>query len=385
MLVFARAIQGAFGALLTPSVLALLTTTFKDHKERGKAFGIYGAIAGAGAGIGLILGGVLTTYVSWRWTLFINLALAVVAITGAAMWLINDKAADHDPLDITGLILATAGLFSVVFGFSHAETASWGNPLTIGFLALAVILLTAFVRLEQKTKYPLLPLRIIMNRTRGGSLLASLFASIGIFGVFLFLTYYLQGILGWSAVKTGIAYLPMVFGLIASSIASNAILLPKVGPKILVPIGLMVSSVALYLLHNIGIHSTYNGHVLPELIILGIGFGLSLSPAFSTGTLGLEPHDAGVGSAALNTMQQVGGSIGTALLNTLAASATTAFLVGKVITPANRIGAALHGYTAAFLWSALIFVVGALVSVIVFERGDLSKLAKVDTLMANTN
>jgi EmrB/QacA subfamily drug resistance transporter len=379
MLVFARAIQGAFGALLTPSVLALLTTTFKDHDERGKAFGIYGAIAGGGAGLGLILGGVLTTYASWRWTLLVNLVFAVIAISGSIKLLLNDRPADHDPLDIKGLVLATTGLFSLVYGFSHAETTAWGNPLTIGFLAAGLILLALFTRLEFKTKYPLLPMHIMLNRTRGGSMLASLFASIGIFGVFLFLTYYLQGILGWSAVKTGVAYLPMIFGLILSSVLSNAVFLPKLGPKILVPIGLMVDAFALYLLHTIGLHSSYFGHVMPDLIILGIGFGLSLSPSFSTGTLGLAPHDAGVGSAALNTMQQVGGSIGTAALNTLAASAASAYLVGKVLTKHNVLLSQLHSYTNAFLYSAIVFVIGAIISVFVFERGNMAHLARGDT------
>jgi EmrB/QacA subfamily drug resistance transporter len=378
MLVFARAIQGAFGALLTPSVLALLTTTFKDPDERGKAFGIYGAIAGAGAGIGLILGGALTTYTSWRWTLFVNLAFAVIAITGAVMWLLNDKPADHDPLDIKGVLLATSGLFSLVYGLSHAETTSWGDPFTLGFLAVGLLLIGAFFFVEKKTKYPLLPIRILANRTRGGSMLASLFASIGIFGVFLFLTYYLQGILGWSAVKTGAAYLPMILGLIVSSIMANNFLLPKLGPKILVPFGLIVAAVALFMLHSIGIDTSYIGHIMPALVVLGIGFGLSLSPSFSTGTLGLAPHDAGVGSAVLNVTQQVGGSVGTALLNTLAASAATAYLVHKAPTATNQVLAQIHSYSSAFLYSAAFFVVGAIVSVIVFEKGNLAHLTRGD-------
>src|SRR5580700_9860113 len=193
MLVSARTVQGAFGALLAPSVLALLTTTFADPGERGKAFGIYGAIAGAGGALGLLLGGVLTSYASWRWTLFVNLAFAVSAIIGALLWLKNDEGADHDPLDLPGLFLVGGGLFSLVFGFSHAETTAWSNPYTIGFLVAGVVLLVVFASVETRTKYPLLPPRVVLNRTRGGSMLAMLFASIGLFGVFLFLTYYLQG------------------------------------------------------------------------------------------------------------------------------------------------------------------------------------------------
>jgi EmrB/QacA subfamily drug resistance transporter len=377
MLVTARSVQGAFGALLAPSVLALLTTTFTDPVERGKAFAIYGGIAGAGGAIGLLLGGILTSYVSWRWTLFVNLVFAAAAATGALLWLKNDQATDRDPLDIPGLLLVTGGLFSLVYGFSHAETTAWRNPFTIGFLILGVALLGVFTYVQTRRTHPLLPLRIVRDRTRGGSLLAMLFASIGIFGVFLFLTYYLQGTLGFSPVKTGVAFLPLVVGLAGMAQVSNRVLLPKVGPKVIVPIGLLTDAVAMYLLHLVGLHSSYFIHVFPYLLLLGLGFGLSLAPSFSTGTLGLQPHDAGVGSAALNTSQQVGGSIGTALLNTLAAGAAAAYLVGKVASPATLATAALHSYTTAFMWSSFIFVAGAVIAGLVLRPGNLKTLAGV--------
>ncbi|MGA7418161.1 MAG: MFS transporter [Acidimicrobiales bacterium] len=376
MLVMARSVQGAFGALLAPSVLALLTTTFTNPIERGKAFAIYGGIAGAGGALGLLLGGILTSYASWRWTLFVNLAFAAIAAVGALLWLKNDKAADRDPLDFTGLFLVTGGLFCLVYGFSHAETTAWSNPYTIGFLVLGLVLLSVFAFVETRKRYPLLPPRVVQNRTRGGSMLAMLFASAGIFGVFLFLTYYLQGTLGFSPVKTGFAFLPMVAALATTAQVSNRVLLPRVGPRIILPIGLLIDAVAMYLLHLVGLHSSYVSHVLPFIILLGVGFGLSLAPSFSTGTLGLRPHDAGVGSAALNTSQQVGGSIGTALLNTLAAGAVTGYLVGKAATPANLKAAALHSYTTAFLWSSLVFVVGAVVAALVLRWGNLGVLAR---------
>jgi EmrB/QacA subfamily drug resistance transporter len=375
MLVSARSIQGAFGALLAPSVLALLTTTFTNPAERGKAFAIYGGIAGAGGAIGLLLGGVLTSYASWRWTLFVNLVFAAIAATGAILWLKNDKAADRDPLDIPGLLLVTAGLFSLVYGFSHAETTAWRNPYTIGFLILGVVLLATFAYVQTRRKFPLLPPHIVLNRTRGGSLLAMLFASIGVFGVFLFLTYYLQGTLGFSPVKTGVAFLPMVAALATMAQVSNRVLLPKLGPKIIVPVGMLSASVAMFMLHMVGLHTAYLTHVFPFLILLGFGFGLSLAPSFSTGTLGLKPHDAGVGSATLNTSQQVGGSIGTALLNTLAASAAATYLVGKVPNALNLKTAALHSYTTSFLWSSGIFLAGAIIAALLFQRGNLQALA----------
>jgi EmrB/QacA subfamily drug resistance transporter len=375
MLVIARTVQGAFGALLAPSVLALLTTTFTNPQERNKAFAIYGGIAGAGGAIGLLLGGILTSYASWRWTLFVNLAFAAIAASGALLWLKNDKAADRDPLDIPGLLLVTGGLFSLVYGLAHAETTAWKNPFTIGFLVLGVVLLASFGYVETRRKFPLLPPRVVRNRTRGGSMLAMLFASIGIFGVFLFLTYYLQGTLRFSPVKTGVAFLPMVAALAGMAQVSNRVLLPKIGPKVIVPIGLLTDAVAMFMLHLVGLHSSYVSHVLPFLILLGLGFGLSLAPSFSTGTLALQPHDAGVGSATLNTSQQVGGSIGTALLNTLAAGAASAYLVGRVASPANLRTAALHSYTTAFLWASLIFVVGAVIAGLILERGNLAALA----------
>jgi EmrB/QacA subfamily drug resistance transporter len=378
MLVIARTVQGAFGALLAPSVLALLTTTFTDPGERGRAFGIYGAIAGAGGALGLLLGGILTSYASWRWTLFINLVFAASATIGAVLWLKRDNGADHDPLDFPGLFLVAGGLFSLVFGFSHAETTAWRNTFTIGFLVAGAVLLAVFAYYETRAKHPLLPPRVVRNRTRGGSVLAMLFASVGIFGVFLFLSYYLQGTLGFSPVKTGVAFLPMVAALAATAQVSNQILLPRFGPKPIVPLGLLVCAAALFGLHLVGLHSSYVSHVLPYLIVLGIGFGLSVAPAFSTGTLGLAPRDAGVGSATLNTAQQVGGSIGTALLNTLAASAATSYLVGRAVTPANVQAALLHSYTTAFLWSASIFVAGAVVAGLVFQRGGLGALTSED-------
>jgi EmrB/QacA subfamily drug resistance transporter len=375
MLVIARTVQGAFGALLAPSVLALLTTTFTDPGERGKAFGIYGAIAGAGGALGLLLGGILTSYASWRWTLFVNLVFAATAAVGALLWLANDEGADHDPLDLPGLLMVAGGLFSLVFGFSHAETTAWSDPVTIGFLAAGVVLLVAFAYFETTAKYPLLPPRVVLNRTRGGSVLVMLISSIGIFAVFLFLTYYLQATLGFSPVKTGIAFLPLVVALAATAQVANQSLLPRFGPKPIVPVGLLVCAVALFGLHLVGLHSSYVSHVLPYLVVLGAGFGLSVAPAFSTGTLGLDPRDAGVGSATLNTAQQVGGSIGTSLLNTLAAGAATSYLAGRELTPSSLQAALVHSYTTAFLWSSLIFVAGAVVAGLVLPRGDLAALA----------
>lgn len=377
MLVIARTIQGSFGALLAPSVLALLASTFTDPRERGKAFAIYGGIAGGGGAIGLLLGGILTSYASWRWTLFINLAFAAIALTGALLWLKNDKAADHDPLDVPGVLLVSGGLFCIVFGLSHAETTAWTSPYTIGLLIMGVVLLAIFAWLETRVEFPLLPLRVVQNRTRGGSMLAMLFSTVGLFGMFLFLTYYLQGTLGISPVDTGFAFLPMVAVMVGMAQVSIRVLLPRFGPKTILPIGMCINAVAIYLLHFVGLHSSYASHILPCLVLLGLGFGTGFAPAFSTGTLGLQPHDVGVGSATLNTSQQVGGSIGTALLNTVAAGAATAYLVGRASTRANHKVALLHSYTTVFELSSLVFLVGAVVAGFVLQRGTIGTLTSL--------
>ena len=231
MLVAARAVQGAFGALLAPAGLSLLTTTFTEAKERGKAFGIYGGIAGAGASIGLLLGGFLTEYASWRWTMFVNLIFAAFALVGGAVFLTHRAAEIRPHLDLTGTVLVSAGLFSLVYGFSNADTNGWSNPVTVGFLVAAAVLLVAFVAFESRAANPLLPMRVVLDRNRGGAYLAMFFAAIGMFGVFLFLTYYLEVSLGYSSVKTGLVFLPMTALLVITAGTASTLLATRVSPR----------------------------------------------------------------------------------------------------------------------------------------------------------
>ncbi len=203
MLVAARALQGAFGAILAPAALGTLVSTFQDPIERGRAFGVFGSVAAGGGGVGLILGGVLTQYLSWRWTLYVNLVFAVIAVAGALAYMRSSRPAIRPRMDWPGAVLACAGLFLIVFGFSHAETAGWTATLTIGSLVLGAVLLAAFVVAERRGSHPLLPLRVILDRTRGGSYVAVGLSGIAIFGIFLFLTYYLQEVKGYSPVTSG--------------------------------------------------------------------------------------------------------------------------------------------------------------------------------------
>jgi MFS family permease len=273
----------AFGALLAPAALSLLTTTFTDGKERNRAFAVYGAIAGAGGAIGLILGGVLTSYLSWRWTLFVNLAIAAVAAPGAIALLVNKRPGHHDPLDIPGVVTVTGGLFAAVYGVAHAQTTSWTNPTTLGFLIGGVVLLAAFVLIERRTEFPLLPLRVILDRNRGASLIAMAVIGADLFGLFLFVTYYLQGTLGYSPVRTGLSFLPMTLTLITVSQVTSPIL-PKLGPKPLVGAGGLIAAAGVFMLTLTGLHSGYLTVILPALIVIGAGFGLMMSPVINTGT-----------------------------------------------------------------------------------------------------
>jgi EmrB/QacA subfamily drug resistance transporter len=365
VLVAARALQGAFGALLAPSALGLLTTTFTDPAERGKAFGIYGAIAGGGGALGLLLGGILTEYLTWRWSLYVNLVFAIPAVIGAVVLLGNEARTARAAIDLPGTLTASGGVFALVFGFSKAETLGWSNAVTIGFLAAGVVLLAAFVAIERRVARPLLPLRVVADRNRGGAYLAAGLASIGMFGVFLFLTYYLQQTLGFSPVQTGFAFLPMVGAVMIAATSSTAKLLPRVGPRPLIPTGMALSALGMVLLTGIGVDSSYASGVLPALLVMGVGFGLIMAPAMNTATLGVEPGDAGVASAMVNTAQQVGGSIGTALLSSIAASAATSF-VASGGAPAL---AAVHSYTTAFGWAAGIFAASALITGLLLRSG----------------
>ncbi|GAA3551673.1 MFS transporter [Microlunatus spumicola] len=367
-LVGARALQGAFGALLAPAALSLLTTTFTDPKERGRAFGVFGAVAGSGAAVGLLLGGVLTEYTSWRWCLYVNVFFAVVAIIGAALLLPRSQPGGKPTFDIPGILTITLGLVGVVYGFSNAEVNGWGAPVTVASLAVGAVLIVAFVLIEQRVAHPLLPLRIVLDRDRGGAMLALGLSAIGMFGIFLFLTYYLEASLGYSALKTGLAFVAMPLSIIFSSNVIGGPLLPRVGPKILIFVGGMLASIGLLLLTRTELDSSYVGVVLPGLVVIGLGMGLIFSSAISTGTSGVQREDAGVASATVNTMQQIGGSIGTALLSTIYAGSVRGFASDNPTLPDVQAYAVLHGYHVAFTISSAVLFAVALTGGLVVRR-----------------
>lgn len=354
-LLAARIGQGVFAALLAPAALSLLSVTFADDaKERGRAFGIFGAISGAGGAIGLLLGGVLTQGLSWRWCLYVNLLIAAVALVGGVVFLRDgDRPARVRP-DIAGTVAVVLGLVGIVYGLGTAETHGWADVRTIGPVLAGSALIAAFVAIERRAAHPLLPLRVILDRTRGAAYLSLGICGTGMFAVFLFLTYYLANTLGFTPVQTGLAFLPMIASVMAGAIFSGAVLLPRTGPRPLVPAGCVLAAIGIAMLTGLG--SGYAGGILPALLVTGIGFGLIFGPVQNAATSGVGPHDAGVAAALVTTAQQIGGSIGLAVFSSLA------------------------GDHVVFGITAVVFLSSAVVAAIVFRGGPLSVTDKVGTL-----
>jgi EmrB/QacA subfamily drug resistance transporter len=373
LLYAARGLQGAFAALLAPAALSLISVTFSLPKERATAFGVFGAISGGGAAIGLIVGGVLTEYASWRWCLGVNVPIALVTALAATRVVHESKAKGNTKYDIPGAVLVTLGLVSLVYGFTQAaklkdpgksaDVQGWTDPSTITFLAIAAVLLVAFVVWEKRTSTPLLPLWVALDRNRGGSYLVFLFVGSGLFAMFLFMTFYFQITMGYTPLQSGFAFLPFSLGVIgAAGFVSN--LLPRIGPMPIMIPGLALTIAGMLMLTQITADTSYWGFVLPSLLLMSIGMAGVFITASSTALVGIGTHDAGVASALLNTSQQVGGSLGTALLNTLYAGAVTAYLTDHLNeSPKTATGSAfVHGYHVAFFWGAMLLTVSLLVA-----------------------
>jgi len=373
----ARALQGAFGALMAPAALSLLTVTFTDAKERSRAFGVYGAIAGGGGAIGLLMGGLLTEYASWRWTLLVSTPIAIIAAVAAFRFVGESKAEGNTRYDLPGALTSTAGLVALVYGFTKAASDGWDAPITIGLLAAAVVLLVGFVFIELRSSHPLLPMRVILDRNRGGSFLSALLIGVGMFGVFLFLTYYLQITLGYSAMETGVAFLPFTVGIIIGA-GLSAQLLPRMGPRVLMFSGMLLAAAGMVLLTRIGLDTGYWSHVLPGVLLISLGLGLTFGPMSNTALVGVEDHDAGVASALINTTQQIGGSLGTAILNTIFTTVVAGYITdhkSSITDPSQLPGlqglATVHGYRVAFWVSAgLIGLAAVLAAVLIKASKD---------------
>ncbi|MGY1734856.1 MFS transporter [Geodermatophilus sp. SYSU D00684] len=400
MLFGARALQGVFGALLAPASLALLTVLFTDPKERAKAFGVYGAIAGGGSAVGLLLGGVLTEYADWRWCFWVNLPVALLAVVLAIPIVPESRAPGDTKYDIPGAVLVTLGLASIVYGFTRVAEASqtnaaeaaaanaraaaqgsttlvspesgWADGLAWVFIVAGLVLVALFVLLELRTRNPLLPMRIVLDRNRGGAYLTSTLVGAGLIGAFFFLSLYFQQVLGYEPVVAGVASLPTTLGVFVSAGAASA-LVPRVGPKPLMVLGGLLAAGGLFTLSFVGLDTGFWELPFPGQLLLGLGLGFTFVPLSNLALVGAGEHDAGAASAMLNATQQVGASIGTAVLASLSVGAISAYTADALTSgadpqdPAVGLQGQVEGYTTAFTWAAALLVVGALVAAVLIK------------------
>jgi EmrB/QacA subfamily drug resistance transporter len=358
MLFSARALQGAFAAVMAPAALSLLTVAFTEPKERARAFAVYGGIAGGGAAIGLILGGALTQYASWRWTLLINVPIAASAAVAASRLVTESRSSVRHGYDLPGAVTVTGGLLALVYAFTKAGTDGWQSSTTLGLFAAAALLLVTFVAIERRAAHPLLPLRVVLDRNRGGSFLASLLVGTAMLGTFLSLTYYFQGTLHYSAMKSGFAFVPFSFGIITGATMASR-LLPRFGPRAIMTGGLALGTLGLGLFTTLAVDSSFLSTVLPAELIVSLGMGMSFVAMSSTSLIGVNPEDAGVASALANATQQTGSSMGAALINTIATTATASYVASHGATVAALTAGTIHGYTSAFFFSAVMLVLAA--------------------------
>ncbi|WP_233491167.1 MFS transporter [Blastococcus sp. TBT05-19] len=395
MLFGARALQGVFGALLAPASLALLTVLFTDPKERAKAFGVYGAIAGGGSAIGLLLGGVLTEYADWRWCFWVNLPVALLAIVLAIPIVPESKAPGDTRYDIPGAVLITLGLASIVYGFTRVAEASQTNSIEAAeanaraaaqgatrlvspesswtdgpawlFIVAGLVLVAVFVVVEMRTRNPLLPMRIVLDRNRGGAYLTSTLVGAGLIGAFFFLSLYFQQVLGYEPVEAGLASLPVTLGVFVSAGAASA-LVPRIGPKPLMVLGGLLAAAGLFTLSFVGLDTGFWQLPFPGQVLLGLGLGFTFVPLSNLALVGAGVHDAGAASAMLNATQQIGASIGTAVLASLSVAAISSYTADALTSGANPqdpavgLAAQVEGYTTAFTWASVLLVAGAVVS-----------------------
>ena len=394
MLYSGRALQGVFAALLAPAALSLLTVTFRDPKERAKAFAVFGAIAGGGAAVGLVLGGLLTEYASWQWCFFVNIPVAVIAVFLAVPILRESRISDRTHYDIPGAILGTAGLGALVWGFTRptvvdpvtGELAGWGSIQTIVWLGVAVVLLAAFVLVERRSSSPLLPMRVLTNRSRAGAYIVGGLVGAGMFAVFLFLTLYMQLFLNFEPLQAGLAFLPFSAGVIlGAGIGSQLVI--KLGPKFVVPAGLVLGIIGLVWLSTLDATTTYAGTLLPGMLIMSVGMGFIFMSVTNVALVGISKDDAGVASAMVNTTQQIGGSLGTALLTTFSTSAAATFLIGNLpagatpeMTQATAAAAGVHGWGVAFLWAAGFFSAAFVASLFLIRTGKIEGTVSEDAV-----
>jgi EmrB/QacA subfamily drug resistance transporter len=362
-----RSLQGLGAALLSPAALSILTTTFREGRERNLALGIWGAASGSGGAAGVLLGGALTSSLSWSWIFFINVPVGLLVL-GLTPWLLRESRADlkHRYFDFAGAATITAGLMLLVYAMTHATQHGWATVETIGLLAASAALVIAFVVVELRSKAPLLPMRIFRLRTLAASNATGLLVSGAIFSQFLLLTLYMQQVLHYSALKTGVAYIALTVSIIGFSAVSQA-LVSRFGIRWVLSAGLVLSAVALVLFARLPVHGTYFADLFPAFLLSGIGLALAFIPMSIGGLTGVTQADAGIASGLINTSQQIGGAIGVAVAVTIATTFTNRFVDAHPgATPLG--GAALtHGFEIAFYVLAAIAAFGAVLAAVLIE------------------
>jgi EmrB/QacA subfamily drug resistance transporter len=375
-LLTARAVQGAGGAVIAPTALALITTNFPEGRPRNRAFGVYSAMAGGGGAVGLLLGGILTTYLSWRWVLFVNVPIGIV-VAAAAPRVLNESPRRPGRIDVAGAITGTGGVALLVYGLSKATTGAdgishWGDAQVLASLALAVVLLVSFVFIEMRSSHPLLPMRVLADRNRSGAYLIMLCIGTAIFGLFFFLTLFTQTVLGYSAIRSGIAYLPFALGIVvASALASQ--LVARVGPRPLIVAGAAAAAGGMFWFSRLTEHAGYAGQLLGPMLVTSLGIGLLFVPLSLVALHNVAEQDSGVAASLLNTGQQVGGAIGLAALGAVAwttvvdtVRSTSAAIAAGHQAPQSPAQVTAHalatGFARGFLTSAAIAILALLIA-----------------------
>jgi EmrB/QacA subfamily drug resistance transporter len=384
ILVAGRALQGLGGALVSPAALSVLTTTFAEGKERTTALGVWSVIAVGGGAIGLLLGGVLTSAFSWQWVFFVNVPVGVIAILLALRFVPESRVENaRGGVDIAGAVSVTAGLSLLVYALVNAQTAGWLSVTTLGLGAIAVALLAAFVMLELRLRHPLIRLGIFRMRSITGSNLAMLLVAAGMFALFYFASIYVQEVLGYSALRAGLAFLPITGGIVVGAGLSQQ-LIRRIGVRRVGFIGMAIAATGLLLLSRIPVHGTYLGDLFPGLMIMAVGMGLTFVPITLIATTNVDEHDAGLASGLLNTSQQLGGAIGLAVLSTLAANTTANTLAGLGHVPslADSVSALVSGFHVAFLVGAFLMLGGAVVLAVTVRRRDVRLIDETPAAVA---
>ncbi len=368
MLVAGRGLQGLGGALVSPAALSIINTTFTETQERTKALGVWSAIAAGGGAVGLLLGGVLTDLASWQWIFFVNVPVGVIALLLAVRYVPESRILlAHRTFDLSGAVTVTAGLVVLVYAIVKAQAFGWGSARTVGLIALSLALLALFVAIERRSAAPLMRLSIFKIRTLTVADIVLLLVASGLFGMFFFASLYVQEILGYSPLQAGIAFLPVTAGIVVGAGISQQ-LIPRLGLRNVSIGGVTLATIGMLVLTQLPVHGSYAADLLPGLLPMSIGMGLTFVPITLLGTGGVAPEDAGLASGLFNTAQQVGGSLGLAILSTVAASQTSSLLNGSAHpTPAMLVS----GYHVAFLTAAVMLALAVLILALGLRRRHL--------------